>query len=196
MKQVGLFGGSFDPIHVGHVALAKGILEQCHLDEVWLMVSPQNPLKQQSDLSDDQTRFEMAQLALEDVPGVKACDYEFQLSKPSYTWNTLQHLRKDYPDTAFTLIVGGDNWARFERWYHWKDILRNHRVVVYPRSPYPGTVELPLIDVSSTEIRRRVRVGQSIDGLVPEQVAAYIKKRGLYTSPILPQGEENLYGQR
>lgn len=180
MKQVGLFGGSFNPIHVGHVALAKGILEQCHLDEVWLMVSPQNPLKQQADLLDDRLRFEMAQLALEEVAGVKASDYELQLPKPSYTWNTLQHLRHDYPETAFTLIVGGDNWARFERWYHWKDILRNHSVIVYPRAPYPGTIELPLIDVSSTDIRHRIRTGQSIDGLVPEQVTAYIKEHQLY----------------
>ena len=179
-KLIGLFGGSFNPIHVGHVALAKAILEQCGMDEVWLMVSPQNPLKLQTDLLDDHLRFEMAQLALEGVAGVKASDYEFHLPKPSYTWNTLQHLRQDYPETIFTLIIGGDNWARFERWYHWKDILRNHHVVVYPRAPYAGTIELPLIDVSSTDIRHRIRTGQSIDGLVPDQVAAYIKEHQLY----------------
>ena len=196
MKKVGIFGGSFNPIHVGHVALAKALREHCHLDEVWLMVSPQNPLKQQADLLDDWQRYEMAQLALCDVEGVRASDYEFQLPKPSYTWNTLQHLRQDFPETTFTLIVGGDNWARFERWYHWKDILRNHHVIVYPRAPYPGTIELPLMDVSSTDIRHRIRTGQPIDGLVPEPVAAYIKEQGLYTPPILPQGEENIYGQR
>ena len=141
MKQVGLFGGSFDPIHVGHVALAKGILEQCHLDEVWLMVSPQNPLKQQSDLSDDQTRFEMAQLALEDVPGVKACDYEFQLPKPSYTWNTLQALTTAYPDRRFVLLdaplpfpvlcFSGGNAGR----NRWLPTSKNEDSIPLPSSP-------------------------------------------------------------
>ena len=196
MRRIGIFGGSFNPIHNGHIALARYLRQTAGLDEVWLMVSPLNPLKRQADLLDDEQRLKLAQTALQGVEGIMASDYEMHLPRPSYTWNTLQALSHDYPDSEFVLLIGGDNWERFGRWYHWKDILRNHRVVVYPRSPYPGTVELPLIDVSSTEIRRRVRVGQSIDGLVPEQVAAYIKKRGLYTSPILPQGEENLYGQR
>ena len=178
--KIGIFGGSFNPIHMGHVALAKAILEQCGLDEVWLMVSPQNPLKQQADLLDDGARFEMAQLAVRDVEGVRAIDYEFQLPKPSYTWHTLQRLSQDYPDCTFTLLVGGDNWARFERWYHWKDILRHYRVVVYPRSSYNGTIDVPLINVSSTDIRQRIRAGQPIDGLVPEAVEKFIKEHRLY----------------
>ena len=95
--KIGLFGGSFNPIHVGHIALAKAALNECGLDEVWLMVSPQNPLKQDQKLLDDQLRLEMAAKALEGVEGVKACGYEFQLPKPSYTWHTLQALTKDYP---------------------------------------------------------------------------------------------------
>ncbi len=178
--KVGIFGGSFNPVHVGHVALAKAMLAYCGLDEVWLMVSPQNPLKQQTDLLDDRLRFEMAQLAVRDVEGVVASDYEFQLPKPSYTWHTLQQLSQDYPDTTFTLLIGGDNWQRFERWYHWKDILRNYRVVVYPRSEVMGGGPFPLIDVSSTDIRYRIRQGQSISGLVPEAVEQFIKERGLY----------------
>lgn len=124
MKRTGIFGGSFNPIHCGHIALAKEILRQTTLDEIWLMVSPQNPLKREaSDLLDDDLRFQLAQKALADVEGVIACDYEFHLPIPSYTWTTLQHLRKDYPDHEFTLLIGGDNWERFTRWYHWKDIL-------------------------------------------------------------------------
>lgn len=126
MKRTGIFGGSFNPIHCGHIALAKEILRQTTLDEIWLMVSPQNPLKREaSDLLDDDLRFQLAQKALADVEGVIACDYEFHLPIPSYTWTTLQHLRKDYPDHEFTLLIGGDNWERFTRWYHWKDILRS-----------------------------------------------------------------------
>jgi nicotinate-nucleotide adenylyltransferase len=134
---------------------------------VWLMVSPQNPLKRDMKLLDDALRLEMAQKALEGVEGVKACDYEFHLPKPSYTWNTLQHLTKDYPDYTFTLLIGGDNWAHFQRWRHWKDILWHHDVIVYPRDEYQGTISVPLLNVSSTEIRKRVRAGQSISGLVP-----------------------------
>lgn len=177
MKRIGIFGGSFNPIHNGHIALAQAVLRQCALDEVWLMVSPQNPLKRNSaDLLDDQLRLQMAEKSLEGVEGVKACDYEFRLPKPSYTWNTLQHLSKDYPDCTFSLLIGGDNWAHFTRWRHWKDILRCHQVIVYPRDEYPGTIDVPLLDVSSTEIRQRVRAGESIEELVPEAIVPLVKK--------------------
>ena len=176
MKRIGLFGGSFNPIHVGHVALAKAALKACGLDEVWLMVSPQNPLKQDQTLLADQLRLEIAEKALEGVAGVKPSGYEFQLSKPSYTWHTLQHLKEDYPDCCFTLIIGGDNWAHFERWYHWQDILRTCDIAVYPREGHIGTFEAPLINVSSTEIRQRVKQGQSIQGLVPEAVMADVQR--------------------
>ena len=175
--KIGIFGGSFNPIHNGHIALAQAVLRQCALDEVWLMVSPQNPLKRDAtDLLDDQLRLEMAQRALEGVEGVVACDYELRLPKPSYTWNTLQCLSKDYPDCTFSLLIGGDNWARFERWRHWKDILRCYDVIVYPRDNYPGTIDMPLLDVSSTEIRQRVRTGESIEDLVPPAIAPLVRK--------------------
>ena len=176
MKKVAIFGGSFNPIHTGHIALAQAVQQQCGLDEVWLMVSPQNPLKRNdTDLLDDSLRFEMAQKALVGVEGVKACDYEFHLPKPSYTWNTLQHLTKDYPDYTFTLLIGGDNWAHFQRWRHWKDILWHHDVIVYPRDEYQGTISVPLLNVSSTEIRKRVRAGQSISGLVPACIVSDVE---------------------
>lgn len=170
MIRTGIFGGSFNPIHNGHVALAKAVLRQCGLDEVWLMVSPQNPLKQEADLQADELRFKMAQQALQGVDGVVASDYEFHLPRPSYTWNTLQHLGRDYPERSFVLIIGGDNWAHFERWRHWKDILRHHDVVVYPRDEFPGTIQLPLLNVSSTAVRERVRAGESILGMVPDSI--------------------------
>jgi len=176
MLKTGIFGGSFNPIHNGHIALAKAALEQCGLDEVWLMVSPQNPLKMQTDLLADDLRYEMAQKALEGVEGVVASDYEFRLPKPSYTWNTLQQLSKDEPNRQFTLIIGGDNWAHFERWRHWKDILRHYHIAVYPRNQHIGTFDAPLIDVSSTEIRQRVAQGECIQGMVPDGIISLVKK--------------------
>ena len=115
-KKVGIFGGSFNPIHTGHIALAKSLCEQAHLDEVWLMVSPLNPFKKEAtDLLADDLRLEMVEKAIQEEPQLKACNYEFHLPKPSYTWHTLQALSKDYPDIDFTLLIGGDNWALSHR---------------------------------------------------------------------------------
>lgn len=174
MIRTGVFGGSFNPIHNGHIALARQLLDKACLDEVWLMVSPQNPLKQQHDLLDDQLRFEMARQALAGEERLVACDYEFRLPRPSYTWNTLQHLRHDYPDREFLLLIGGDNWACFDRWRRWKDILRQYDVVVYPRDNHPGTIEADLLPVSSTDIRQRVRRGDDIQGLVPDSIVKQV----------------------
>ena len=110
------------------------------------------------------------------MEGVKACDYEFRLPKPSYTWNTLQHLTEDYPDYTFILLIGGDNWAHFQHWRHWKDILWHHNIIVYPRDEYTGTIDVPLLDVSSTEIRRKVQAGESIDGLVPDSIVKKVEE--------------------
>jgi nicotinate-nucleotide adenylyltransferase len=176
MKRTGIFGGSFNPIHNGHISLARQLREKAGLDEVWLMVSPQNPLKQSADLLDDNIRMEMVRLALEGVEGIVACDYEMHLPKPSYTWNTLQALSKDFPDREFVLLMGGDNWALFDRWYHHEDIAANYQIVVYTRTPgEPG-----YMDISSTEIRQRIRAGRGIRRMVPKAVADYITKHHLY----------------
>ena len=176
MIRTGIFGGSFNPIHNGHISLARQLRERAGLDEVWLMVSPQNPLKQASDLLDDEKRMQMARLALENEPHIIASDYEMHLPKPSYTWNTLQALSKDYPDREFVLLMGGDNWALFDRWYHAEDIKKNYRIVVYDRTPgEPG-----FIDISSTEIRERIKAGKGIRRLVPKAVADLILKEKLY----------------
>ena len=191
-KRTGLFGGSFNPIHNGHISLAQQLKEQAGLDEVWLMVSPQNPLKQAGDLLDDEQRLLMARLAVEQVEGIVVSDYEMHLPRPSYTWNTLQALSSDYPDREFVLMIGGDNWASFDQWYRHEDILKSYRVVVYPRretmedglSGIDGRqvslVEAELIDISSTDIRRRIREGRSIRQLVPRAVADIIKRNGYY----------------
>ena len=115
LKTTGIFGGSFNPIHCGHITLAQQLREQAGLDEVWLMVSPQNPLKHEADLADDRQRLLLARKALEGLGGVEASDYEMKLPKPSYTWNTLRSLQCDFPERKFVLLIGGDNWAKFER---------------------------------------------------------------------------------
>ena len=173
---VGIFGGSFNPIHNGHIKLAQQLKKRANLDEVWLMVSPQNPLKQSQDLLDDEDRMEMVREAVKDEPGIVACDYEMYLPKPSYTWNTLEALSRDFPDREFVLMIGGDNWELFDKWYRADDIKKNYEIVVYTRTPGDEGV----IDISSTDIRRRIREGRGIKRLVPKAVAELIKEKGYY----------------
>ena len=176
-KKVGIFGGSFNPIHTGHIALAKSLCQQAGLDEVWLMVSPMNPFKKEAtDLLTDKLRLEMAEQAIANEPKLKACDYEFHMPKPSYTWHTLQALSQDFPHVGFTLLIGGDNWASFDKWFLHEDIQSHYPIVVYPRKgcdigkvPSGVTiVETPLLNISSTEIRQRIKEGKSIHGMVPD----------------------------
>ena len=176
MIRTGIFGGSFNPIHNGHIALARRLKEREGLDEVWLMVSPQNPLKQSASLLSDEARFEMARKALEGVEGIIASDYEMHLPRPSYTWNTLQALSRDYPEREFVLMIGGDNWQHFDRWYRADDIRARYPIVVYTRTPG----DEGFIDISSTEVRQRVREGRSIRSLVPPAVADIISEKGYY----------------
>ena len=121
--KTGIYGGSFNPIHNGHIAIARKMTELAGLDEVWLVVSPQNPLKERGDLLDDRLRLEMTRMALAPYPKLKASDFEFALPRPSYMWNTLQALSAAHPDREFTLLIGADNWEVFSRWYHYEDII-------------------------------------------------------------------------
>lgn len=180
--RTGIYGGSFNPIHNGHLAIAREIRRRAALDEVWLMVSPQNPLKQVSDLLPDEQRLDMTRRAVEGEEGLVACDFEFHLPRPSYTWHTLTALSRDFPNREFVLLIGADNWAVFDRWYRGEDIVRQYEVVIYPREGSPvdaGTlppnvrlVETPLHDVSSTQVRQLIREGRDISPLVPESIRA------------------------
>lgn len=191
--RTGIYGGSFNPVHNGHIRLARSFLVGAGLDEVWFMVSPQNPLKSHDSLLDDAVRLDMVRLALADEARLVACDYEFSLPRPSYTWNTLQALSREFPDREFVLLIGGDNWRHFDRWYHHDDIMRNYDIAIYPR---PGSevdeVSLPssvtlldtkLIDISSTQVRRMVKNGEDISPFVPVSVAEKIRREGLYLQP-------------
>lgn len=185
--RIGIFGGSFNPIHVGHIALARQLRTFAGLDEVWLMVSPQNPLKQgNTELLDDQLRFQLARLALHGEEGICASNYELHLPKPSYTWNTLQHLREDFPKHDFVLLIGGDNWQLFPRWYRADDILREYPIVVYPRrgsdidhTTLPLNVTIvytKLLDISSTDVRESVREGRAIAGMVDKTIEPLVRR--------------------
>ena len=176
MRRTGLFGGSFNPIHNGHIKLAKQLKQRAGLDEVWLMVSPLNPLKQSEDLLDDEARLDMAREAVKNESGIIVSDYEMHLPKPSYTWNTLEALKRDFPDREFVLMIGGDNWTLFDKWYRADDIKKNYEIVVYTRTPG----DEGYIDISSTEIRQRIRDGRGIKRLVPKAVAELIKEKGYY----------------
>lgn len=170
--NIGLFGGSFNPIHNGHVRLAKSLLQEAALDEVWFLVSPQNPFKQDQQLLDDDKRLQLVRLALKEEPQLMASDFEFHLPKPSYTWNTLQALEQEYPERKFTLLIGGDNWEAFDKWYRYEDILKRYPIIVYPREgskvsgvKFQGSdiqiVETPLINISSTQIGNGYKRGKA-----------------------------------
>ena len=167
MAKIGIYGGSFNPVHFGHVGLAQWVVEHTDMDEVWLMVSPNNPLKPAGLLAPEQERLAAVQQAIKDIPGLVASDFEFSLPRPSYTANTLRELQKAYPQHAFTLLIGEDNIAIFDRWKEYTFILENYRIFVYPRkgiSPnQKSTIKnaknviflasAPLFDISSTAIR-------------------------------------------
>ena len=163
----GIFGGSFNPVHNGHIILAKALVGNGLVDEVWLTLSPLNPLKANpSELVSDIMRLDMLHLAAHGVPGLRVCDIELSLPRPSYTINTLRALSAAYPSTDFRLVIGSDNYPP----------------IVYPRPGYPcpGTIDLPQYDISSTIIRERLCKGESVDGMLPPQVINYISRHGLY----------------
>lgn len=175
---IGLLGGSFNPVHTGHIALAKHMLAAASLDEVWFVVSPQNPFKKSADLLLEKIRYEMTDIALRSEEHLVASDYEFRLERPSYTWNSLQWLKIDYPQHEFVLIMGADNWLGFDKWSHSDKILDNYRILVHSRDDIridnvPDNVRVVNAEpcnISSTMIRQRVREHQSITGLVPESI--------------------------
>lgn len=191
MIATGIFGGSFNPIHNGHIGLALRLLEQCHLDEIWFVVSPQNPLKTRGSLLDDDTRLRLVRAALASHPRLKACDYEYHLPVPSYTYDTLMAMQGDFPDRRFLLLMGADNWHNFHRWYRHDDIIRRFHIIIYPREgteingdtlpPNAHIVETPLYNISSTMIRQRILRGESVSGLLPECVEKIITDEALYS---------------
>lgn len=191
MIRTGIYGGSFNPIHRGHIELGEFICQNGYVDELWFLVSPQNPFKKQAtDLLDDHRRLELARVAVQDNPRLKVCDVEFRLPRPSYMYKTLEALDGEYPDRQFVLIIGADNWLAFDRWAEYRTLLERYEILVFPRSGYPidpaslpSGVRLlpsPIIDISATEIRRRLRQGEDASELLTPPVWQQIQKEKDY----------------
>lgn len=186
MKQIGIFSGSFNPIHIGHLALANWICAYEEVDEVWFLITPQNPLKKLDTLISDQIRLEMVNAAIDGYPCFKASDFEFHLPRPTYTIDTLKALEKTYPDCCFSFIMGADNWINVSRWKDHETLLSDYPILIYPRPGFPVDISetnehirlmnAPLMEISSTFIRDSVEKGIDIRFFLPEKVRPYFYK--------------------
>ncbi len=177
MKKVGLYFGSYNPIHMGHLIVAQFMQQFSGLDEVWLVVSPHNPSRKKADLLDDRARLYLVQLAIEGMPGLRVSDVEFGLPRPGYTVDTLACLEEQHPDRQFCLIMGSDNLAHLHKWKNAEYLLSHYRIYVYPRSTRESglysdhrnvvVVDAPLMELSGSFIRRAISEGKEVSAMVP-----------------------------
>ena len=188
-KTIGILGGSFNPVHAGHMMLASYLSQWGYVDEVWLTLSPRNPLKEPGDLLPDMKRLSMLNIAVKGATKIDICDIELTMPKPSYTINTLELLRERYPDYKFKLIIGSDNWRIFDQWRDAQRILDEFGVIVYLRPGYPveqrhivglEVVDAPMMNVSSTFIRDAIARGRNMNYFLPARVYKYIIDNKLY----------------
>lgn len=195
--RIGLYFGTFNPIHVGHLIIANHMAQHSQIDQIWLVVTPQNPHKEKNSLLADQLRLDMVREAIYEHPHLHASDIEFKLPKPNYTISTLTHLIEKYPMHEFSLLIGEDNLRTFHKWYNWEQILSKHKIFVYPRasqSDAPSKIEalnlehphihwindVPMLGISASQIRARLAAGKDCSFLLTERVFKYIQNGGLY----------------
>ena len=200
--KIGLYFGTFNPIHIGHLIIANHLAEHADLDQVWMVVTPHNPLKKKSTLLDNYHRLQMVHLATEDFPKIKPSDIEFKLSQPNYTINTLAHLQEKYTEHEFSLIMGEDNLKSLHKWKNYQVILENYPIYVYPRLEVTNEIkevrtperekldlknnkkvtliQAPIVEISATFIRENIKKGKNIQPLLSEKVWAYIDHNNFY----------------
>ncbi|MDA9069646.1 nicotinate (nicotinamide) nucleotide adenylyltransferase [Algibacter sp.] len=190
--KIGLYFGSFNPIHIGHLVIANHLAEYSDLDQIWFVVTPHNPFKKKSSLLDDFQRLEMVYRATQDYTKLKPSDIEFNLPQPNYTINTLVHLQEKHPDYAFSLIMGEDNLKSFHKWKNYELILENHHIYVYPRiskdrveTQFDGhknihVIDAPIMELSSTFIRKSIKSGKNVQPMLPQHVWEYLDEMNFY----------------
>ncbi|MDG2431186.1 nicotinate (nicotinamide) nucleotide adenylyltransferase [Flavobacterium sp.] len=190
--KIGLYFGTFNPIHVGHLIIANHMAEHSDLDQIWMVVTPHNPHKKKSTLLDDHHRLQMVHLATEAFPKIKPSDIEFKLAQPNYTVNTLVHLEEKYPQHEFSLIMGEDNLKSLHKWKNYEVLLKNYDIYVYPRisseaenlefKNHPGIniIDAPVVEISSTFIRNNIKEGKNIQPLLSAKVWEYIDHNLFY----------------
>lgn len=187
--RIGLYFGSFNPIHNGHLIIANHIAENCGVDKVWFVVSPQNPLKESKSLLNEYHRLHLVNLAIKDNPKLSASDIEFRLPKPSYTIDTLTYLQEQFPKNSFSVIMGSDSFQNIHRWKNFELLLKNYPVIIYDRPAFQikesygaqlEIVKAPMLDISSTYLREQIKNKKSIRYLTPDEVCAYISENTYY----------------
>lgn len=189
--KIGLYFGTFNPIHAGHLIIANHLVEFSELDEVWMVVTPHNPFKKKATLLDNHQRFEMVYQATEDYPKIKPSDIEFNLSQPSYTVNTLVYIQEKYPEHEFSLIMGEDNLQTLHKWKNYELLIANHDIYVYPRVfenkksenvSYDRVhfIDAPIVEISSTHIRKSIKNNKNVQPLLPNKVWKYIDEMNFY----------------
>lgn len=188
--KIGLFFGSFNPIHIGHLAIANYMATQTDLKQIWMVVSPQNPLKSKASLANDYDRLHLVQIAIEDNPNLKVSDIEFKLPKPSYTIDTLVFLQEKYPEKEFVLIMGGDNLGSLHKWKNYEILLRDYQIYVYQRPAYDlgelqhhanvRIFDAPQMNISASYLRKCIQNKHSIQYLVSENVYHYLEGSSMY----------------